>query len=274
MAAATSRVDNETARLANPPMACSGQAASIDRFSRYVASTQSADAAASDLNWHVARNVGESERRVRERLEGADYESYFPLIRELRPVPKRQLSHAQRASGLPLMREVLAPLFPRYLFIRFSTRDRRWHDIFATLGLVGLLCKDRLPVPRPFPEAIVQALQASEIDDALPGSMPVRELAIRIGEEVRISDGPLAGHIAIVEDLGIVGSASSINRRNRGCSLLCSAVRPWSSCRRARSRTYRLAVQAGSAITLRVTRAATFLATLRATRSAPLSKNL
>lgn len=51
------------------------------------------------------------------------------------------------------MREVLAPLFRRYLFIRFSPRDRRWRDIFATLGLIGLLCEDRVPVPRPFPNA-------------------------------------------------------------------------------------------------------------------------
>ncbi len=198
---ATSGTDNAAARLVNSPMGYPGETTSTNGVSPYVASTRVPDVTELDLNWHVARNVGESGRRVRECLRRANFEVYFPLIRELRPAPKRQLSHAQRAIGLPLMREVLAPLFPRYLFIRFSRRDRRWRDIFATLGLVGLLCDDRVPAPRPFPDAIIRTLQANEVDGALPGSMPVRELTFRIGELVRISDGPLAVHNGIVERL-------------------------------------------------------------------------
>ncbi|MEZ5785674.1 MAG: hypothetical protein R3D62_04125 [Xanthobacteraceae bacterium] len=173
MAAATSRLDNATAKLANPPNRCSGETAPIEAFSQNFASARVPVVTDFDLFWHVARNVGECERRVRECLRRANYEVYFPLIRELRPAPKRQLSHAQRASGLPLMREVLAACFRAATCLSGSAQgDRRWRDPRRSSACL------RGSRPRPGrSRKHVRALQVIEIDGALPGSMPVREFS-------------------------------------------------------------------------------------------------
>ncbi len=151
-----------------------------------------------DPRWHVVHCTGRSDRQVVDFLGERKIETYHPMMRELRRVPRRELSRKQRASGLAIMRPQLVALLPRYIFVRFDMGRPGWREIFAFAGIGGLVCDGGLPVR--VPDAMVDGLRAREIDGAVPGKTPAA-LIFGLGETVRVKDGPLAGFKAIVEKL-------------------------------------------------------------------------
>lgn len=148
--------------------------------------------------WHVVHVAGGSDRHAIDFLEGRGLVVYYPQMRAMRPLPRKQLSRKQRASGIAVMRPHLGPLFPRYLFVRFDMGREGWRTLFDFAGIGGLVCAGDLPVR--VPDALVDSLRAREIDGAVPGATPLRWI-FALGETVTISDGPFAGFAAEVARL-------------------------------------------------------------------------
>jgi transcription antitermination factor NusG len=128
---------------------------------------------------------------------------FYPMVRELRPTPKRTLSKSQRRNPIGSSMTVLRPLWPRYVLIRFSLLDGAWHDLFALAHVNGLLCDDGggKPMPAPIDEAEIAKVQAMQIDGAIPARATVKRMSFAVGEEVRISFGAFAGHNGTVDKL-------------------------------------------------------------------------
>lgn len=155
-----------------------------------------ADSALIGPAWYLIRSVGRTDRQVLDWLKLREIETYYPLVRELRPVPQRKLSQAQRRAGIEIMRPHMVPLFPKYYFVRLSLDDDSWHEVFRLGGLTGLVCRNNLPAF--IDEALIAHLRGCEVDGAVPGKMPAR-LVFRAGERVRVTDGLFAAHDAVVE---------------------------------------------------------------------------
>jgi len=145
------------------------------------------------LAWHVVHCIGRQDSGVLSWLDRLGVEYYYPMIREMRPAPKRKLSKKQRRMGLRVPH--IVPLLPRYTFIRFDMSGDGWRELFRFAGVGGMVCEGDLPVR--VPEKLIASIKCLEINGAIPGRMPARKI-FTIGERVRIADGGLTSFEAVI----------------------------------------------------------------------------
>ncbi len=99
-------------------------------------------------------------------------------FRSFAPRAKRTVRHARK------LRNVLAPLFPGYIFLILDLSRDRWHVVNSTFGVASLIMgvEQPIPVPHGIVEALVTATKASGL---------VRlDSDLEIGQTVRILSGP------------------------------------------------------------------------------------
>ena len=156
----------------------------------------------SSQSWHVVHCVGESDQHVINWLgpEHFNYEVYYPLVREMRAVPRNQQSQKERRSPFKIMRPKLVPFFPRYVFVRVDLSRDNWREAFDIAGVGGMLCHGSLPAP--VIDREIQAIKAREVNGAVPGKLKIQEVfKFEIGEVVRITDGPFASFEGQIETM-------------------------------------------------------------------------
>jgi transcriptional antiterminator NusG len=146
--------------------------------------------------WHLVQVApGERDKHAREWLKRRGYEVYYPVVRSMRRPAASSMSRKQRAQGRA-MREVLEPMFRRYLFTRFDMKVGGWRDIFRAKGVTGMACEGNLPVP--ISDDLIARLRATEVDGAIPGETPASEI-FHIGQLVEVVEGPFAMFRGTVE---------------------------------------------------------------------------
>jgi transcriptional antiterminator NusG len=107
------------------------------------------------------------------------------------------MSARQRASGGEVRKPTATPLFPRYIFMHADRRDPRIHTVFELSGVGGLVCRDGAPVWMPDP--VIAGIRSRENGNGIvPGKESMRAV-FRIGDEIRVTDGPFASFPMIVE---------------------------------------------------------------------------
>lgn len=149
------------------------------------------------MRWHVVHCVGKTDRYVIEWLtEKFKFEIYYPVVQEMRPVPRNKLSAKQRQSDIEIMRPQRVPFFPRYVFVRFDMGKDNWREIFKFVGVGGMVCEGHLPVW--VSDALITSIRAREVDGAVPGKTLARVI-FAVGDEVVVQDGPFASFPGIVE---------------------------------------------------------------------------
>lgn len=153
--------------------------------------------------WYVVHCVGKSDNyvlsvllKMHERRRDDAYRVYYPMMRELRALPRRKLSRAQRAADVEIMKPQLVRLFPRYLFVWFDLATDDWRDVFDIAGVRGMICSGGLPVR--MTDKDLNRIRSKEVDGAVPGKIDPR-LIFEVGDEVRIQDGPFRSFTGIVE---------------------------------------------------------------------------
>jgi len=131
--------------------------------------------------WYAVHTKPRQEELALEQLRRQGYEGYLPRLRERRRIRRR-------------WQEVVAPLFPRYLFVRLREGVDDFGPIRSTIGVSDLVRFGGRP--RPVPEGLVEELRARE--DPAAG-MHVLERRWRPGERLRVVEGPLAGLEAVFQ---------------------------------------------------------------------------
>lgn len=134
-------------------------------------------------HWYVVNTLPHQERRAIENLRRQGFEVWLPEFR-------RRRRHARRVDN------VLAPLFPAYLFVRLDVGTERWRSVNGTFGVVRLLCNGDEPqaVPAEFIDALV-----ARCDDAGMVVLPPRKF--QLGETVRVAAGPFADLEGLFEEM-------------------------------------------------------------------------
>jgi transcriptional antiterminator RfaH len=124
--------------------------------------------------WYVVHAQTCQESRAELNLRRQGFEVWLPLCRRTR-------RHARRIDT------VLAPFFPRYLFIRLDLSSQTWRSINGTFGVVRLLCNGDRPLA--VPEGLVEELM-QRCDESGTTVLAPRHLAV--GDAVKVTTGPLA----------------------------------------------------------------------------------
>lgn len=154
-------------------------------------------------HWHVVHTEAKAEAVAKRMLEREGYEHYQPMFRRLVTPPRKTVSRGQRRHLHLLAREVLVPLFPRYLFVRFDAQHDPWHDLFRMVGVHGIVCAGGMPYP--VRDEVIEKFRALELNGAIPLGTPVRSVLYAIGDEVRVKTGPFAGFAGTIEQVDDAG---------------------------------------------------------------------
>ena len=131
--------------------------------------------------WYVAQLKPNSFARAEANLKKQGFETFMPLRR-------KTVRHARQ------MREVLRPVFPGYIFIRFGAASSDWRKINSTFG-VSKLISFEAGKPAPVPDALMAGLRAR--CDAGQVLQPLDDL--QAGEHVRMLSGAFADFVGEVE---------------------------------------------------------------------------
>ena len=127
-------------------------------------------------SWYLILTKPRQEHTARENLERQGYSTYLPV------------THVRtRQRGRAFTR--IAPMFPRYLFIRLSAGVDDWGPIRSTLGVTSIVRFGQLPAK--VPDSLISKLRDRE-DEAGIQVLPVRKLSA--GDRLRIAEGPLEGY--------------------------------------------------------------------------------
>jgi transcription elongation factor/antiterminator RfaH len=132
--------------------------------------------------WYVAYTQPRCEARAQVQIGNQGFRTFLPKR-------QRTIRHARKLTS------VVAPFFPRYLFVVLDLTRHRWRSISSTLGVTNLVMQGDLP--HPVPRGVVETLLASS--DAL-GLLHLRQ-QLRVGGPVRLAAGPFAERLAILDRL-------------------------------------------------------------------------
>lgn len=130
----------------------------------------------------MVRSQPARETRAKRQLENQGYRIFLPCLLKSR-------RHARK------LETVLAPLFPRYLFVVLDLHRDRWRSVNGTLGVDRLLMRGG--EPEPVPNGFVEQLtQASDDDGLVRCGNRLEE-----GQSVRVTAGPFADLLGTLERL-------------------------------------------------------------------------
>lgn len=109
------------------------------------------------------------------------------------PLLVTTIRHARRHDT------VLAPLFPRYIFVALDVTRDRWRAINSTRGVTSLVMREGLPAP----------VRSGVIETLIESSTPEGRVCfcseMAPGSRVRLVAGPFAGQLGVLRDLSRSG---------------------------------------------------------------------
>jgi transcriptional antiterminator RfaH len=134
--------------------------------------------------WFVVHTQACKESIAQKHLAEQGFDTYVPRFKKMR-------RHARRVE------EILAPLFPRYIFVGFDPEVDHWRSIQSTQGVSYLLIMNNRPII--VPSAIIQGLKDNETGE---GVVSIQNLALFArGDKVRVLDGVFKDYVAIFEKM-------------------------------------------------------------------------
>ncbi|WP_407158217.1 transcription termination/antitermination protein NusG [Bradyrhizobium sp. STM 3557] len=136
--------------------------------------------------WYAVYTLPNREAGAQLNLRNQGFRTFLPLL------PKT-VRHARRHET------ILAPLFPRYMFVALDPTRDRWRAINGTHGVTTLIMYDERPAP----------VQSGVVETLIASSTPAGEVLycqdVALGDRVRLIAGPFAGQLGILQRLNTAG---------------------------------------------------------------------
>lgn len=129
--------------------------------------------------WYCVYVSCKSETRARMGIESIGHECFLPL-------EKKWVRHAR------YKKEVLRPLFSRYLFVRFDINKDSWWPINSVDGVERILGNDG--IPSSVPGHLIATLKSAQEIGLFDETTAVKRL--NKGDPVKVIAGPFRGFIA------------------------------------------------------------------------------
>jgi transcriptional antiterminator RfaH len=130
--------------------------------------------------WYVVHTLPFAEKRAQTQLENQQFRAFLP---------KRQktVRHARK------LRTIIAPFFPRYMFVVLDLNRDRWRSVMGTFGVSSMVMSGELPCP--VPSGIVESMLALADEEGLLHLQP----DLKIGASVRLAAGPFAEQLGVLD---------------------------------------------------------------------------
>jgi transcriptional antiterminator RfaH len=132
--------------------------------------------------WYVVNTKTREEAKALFNLKRQGFNSYLPQY-------KKNRRHARRTDT------VLAPLFPKYLFVEFDLDMENWSCINSTVGVSRLIKFGSLPTS--VPTNLINQIRAREDEEGMVSLN--RYLKIQKGDEVTIITGAFKEYTGVFD---------------------------------------------------------------------------
>jgi transcriptional antiterminator NusG len=134
--------------------------------------------------WYVVHTYSGYENKVMTNLEKTvENRKLHDLIMDVR-VPTETVTEIKDNET----KEVKRKLFPGYVLVKMVMTDESWYVVRNIRGVTGFVGPSSKPVP----------LSPEEVAKLDVGSHSI-EVSYKVGDVVRINDGPLSGYLGQVE---------------------------------------------------------------------------
>ena len=132
--------------------------------------------------WYVVNTKAREEAKALFNLRRQGFNAYLPQHKKTR-------RHARHTDN------VLAPLFPKYLFVEFDLNMENWSRINSTLGVSRLIQFGMMPTP--LPTELINEIRAREDPE---GMVTLNQnLGIKQGDKVTVINGAFNDQVGIFE---------------------------------------------------------------------------
>lgn len=142
--------------------------------------------------WYVVNVYSGSEKKVAESIrEQAVLKKMDDRILEVL-VPTEQVVEVRKGTKVNAEHK----FFPGYILVKMEMSDDTWHVVKDTPRVSGFLGSRNKP--QAISEKEVQRIMA-QIEEGI--ERPTAQVYYEVGEQVRVTDGPFASFVGIVEDV-------------------------------------------------------------------------
>jgi transcription elongation factor/antiterminator RfaH len=136
--------------------------------------------------WFLVHTLPKGEWRAELHLGAEGFRTHLPRV-------QKTIRHARQ------LRNIWAPLFPRYMFIILDLGRDRWLSVRRTVGISSLISSMGRPVA--VPEGLVEAL----IERTEEANLTLFNAGLVTGQSVRILSGPFVDLVGTLDRLDAAG---------------------------------------------------------------------
>ena len=141
-----------------------------------------------EAKWYVVHTYSGYENKVASNLEKTvENRGLQELIREVK-VPTEVVTEIEDSKA----REVERKVYPGYVFIKMVYTDETWYVVRNIRGCTGFVGPSSKPVPLTDAEVARMGVETKSV-----------EVSYKVGDSVRVTDGPLEDFVGIVEEIDI-----------------------------------------------------------------------
>lgn len=141
----------------------------------------------SEAKWYVVHTYSGYENKVATSLEAViENRRLHDLIQDIK-VPTEIVEEIKDGKR----KEIENKLFPSYVFVKMVLTDDTWYIVRNTRGVTGFVGSSS---SKPSP------LSQKEVD-AMGVETKTRTIDFKVGDNVEITEGPLAGFIGVVDSI-------------------------------------------------------------------------
>ena len=136
--------------------------------------------------WYVAHTYSGYENKVMtDIMKTVENRNMADVIQEVR-VPMEEVVETKNGE----QKVVLRKSFPSYVMVKMHMTDESWYVIRNTRGVTGFVGPGSKPVPLTDEEVAAIGIEVRTV-----------ELKYNVGDSVKITGGPLAGFVGVVEEI-------------------------------------------------------------------------
>ena len=140
------------------------------------------------VKWFVVHTYSGYENKVKANIEKTiENRGLQDLIMEVQ-VPMEEVIETKDNKKKSVMRKV----FPGYVLIKMIMTDDSWYVVRNTRGVTGFVGPGSKPVPLTEEEVLAMGVETTVIN-----------VAFEVGDNVRVTSGPLESFIGVVEEINL-----------------------------------------------------------------------